>query len=376
MGRAIARFWWTIVVLVAGSSAAAQDRIVLRDLTIVGEGRIASLDADGLVLSQPGEGGERVITWDQVEAVQLADAAQQEQADRLLSEIGLPLYRLHVRLEIGDEQGLLQPAEKLFETFRERRSPSSLVVLQSLVWGRIAQGERERAVEPWLLAYETLRSRGARLSELPGERRPQLEAATALLAELAPIWFDAEAAKEALPRVEAVAAAMAEPVPHGATLYAASLALAAGDIEKAQSYLATEMPSDSAAAELRTILLAQGDVLNKQPAAAIARLSAFPTEPPMQTEGRFRPDYRPLALYWLGRARLASEKPADREEGLLALMQVPALYARQSPEIAAAALHEVGQAYASEPRIAARLKAEMRDQFPSTWHGRQAAKSP
>jgi hypothetical protein len=49
---------------------------------------------------------------------------------------------------------------------------------------------------------------------------------------------------------------------------------------------------------------------------------------------------RPIALYWLGRAQLASDDPQVRREGALSLLRLPALHGAAHPELAAAGLYE------------------------------------
>jgi hypothetical protein len=84
----------------------------------------------------------------------------------------------------------------------------------------------------------------------------------------------------------------------------------------------------------------------------------------------------PLALYWLGRAQLAGEKPPMQQAGLLTLLRIPALEGNQSPELSAAALHEVAQFYAKDAALAARLRREILQQFPSSWHARKLRVTP
>jgi hypothetical protein len=365
-----------MLMLLFIGSVTAEDKLVLRDLTTLRDPGITSLDADGLVLSRERSGGTKLVTWDEIESVQLADEKKQQDAEQLLQKIGLPLYRLRVRLELGDDTSLLEPAESLYETFAHRRSDSAYLVLQSLVWGRLAHGQREAAVEPWLLAYEVLRSRAAKVSDLPGTRRPQLDPGAALLGELEPVWFDAEASRAALPKVEAALATFAEPIPSGARLYAASLALAAGDVAKAAPYLDAEVPPQTSSDHLQAILRAQRELLQKKPQAAVERLRGVleaMQRDQASDEAKVRIDYRPLALFWLARAQQAAGGTTARDEALLTYMRIPALYARQSPELAAAALFEVSQAYGSEPRLAAKLRAELREQFAGTWYAQNLA---
>lgn len=356
-----------LIIFCCGPLASAADRIVLRDFTVLRDD-VEKVDADGIVLAEG-----RLVTWGEVESIEVDDDQQQAQADKLLKQIGEPLFRLRTRLETGDDEGLLEPAEALYPSFRERRSLAALIVLQSLVWGRIAHGQREAAVTPWLLEFETLRSRAARLSDLPGTRKPRLDAASALLVELPPVWFDAAAAKAALPDAEKALASITEPIPPGAKLYIASLALAAGDLAKAEGFLDEDIDSNNLASGLRQVLLAQRDVQQSKAAEAIDRLKQVIAG--LEAEGEENDIRRlylhPLALYWLGRAQLASEQADIQQAGLLTLLRIPALEGNVSPELAAAALHDVAQHYAKDTSLARRLQNEILQQFPSSWHARQ-----
>jgi len=369
-GRSIAV---VAIVFLAAASSQAADRIVLRDFRIIRDASIMSLDVDGILLSVERPGGSKRVTWDEVQRLQLTDRAKQTEADKLLQEVGEPLFRLRVRMEIGDDEGLLEPAEALFPVFRDRSSASAYLVLQSLVWGRIAHARREEAVEPWLLAYGMLRSRSAKVSDLPGRRKPGIDAATGLLAELEPVWFDADAAQAALPGAEAALKSLAEPVPTGARLYVASLALASGNMERGDKYLQGKAADGTSAAHLQQILQAQRDVLQNKTPTAINRLqslaNALEESPNNARETAI--DYRPLAWYWLGRAQLSHDASPSRSEGLLTLMQIPALYGSRSPDLSAAALHEAAQAYSADAPLAARLRSEIREQFAGSWHARR-----
>jgi hypothetical protein len=202
---------------------------------------------------------------------------------------------------------------------------------------------------------------------LPGRRKPRVDA-SGLLGELEPVWFDAAAAKAALPAAQAALDATPEPAP-GSRLYVASLALAAGDIEAAEAYLSVDVEAGTSVARLREILLAHRDLAAKRSQAAIDRLK------PVAADGSSdeKLPLQPLAWYWLGKAQQASDRPAVQSAGLLTLMRIPALAGEASPELSAAALHEAAQAYAGDASLSSRLKGEIRRQFAGTWHARHLA---
>lgn len=352
------------------NTAASEDVIALRNLEILRSPSVVSFDEDGIVLDAERPSGSKLVTWDEVESLELADKSKQAAAEKLLHEIGEPLFRITIRLTTGDDEGLLEPAEKLYPVFAQRHSPAAYRVFQALMWGRIAAGHREEAVEPWLLAYDTLRMKAAKLSDLPGKRRPLLNAASGLSFELEPVWFDTEAAKLALPKVETVVAQLSSPPPDVAILYAASLALVAGDTDKAREWLDFEAASPLGKS-LRTILQAETEVLGKARGPAVMQLE--------KDVSKVSKELQPLALYWLGRSQLASEESHLRDAGLLELMRIPAIYGKTSPELAAAALSHAADVYQDDKALADRLKAEIRRGFPGTWHAavqRRASSRP
>src|SRR6201999_3051741 len=92
-------------------------------------------------------------------------------------------------------------------------------------------GRREAAVEPYLYCVEMLRGKKKEDIVLAGDRRLLFDDETGYSPELPPVWFDAAAAKQALPAVLKAGAAMREPRPEAARIYYASLALVAGEAE-------------------------------------------------------------------------------------------------------------------------------------------------
>ena len=79
------------------------------------------------------------------------------------------------------------------------------------------------------------------------------------------------------------------------------------------------------------IVSAQREVVAGKPGAAMTQLeSALP---------KISPDNKPLALYWLGSSKLASDDPETQQYGILNMLRIPALYGKEHPELAAAGLY-------------------------------------
>ncbi len=331
--------------LPAGPPAArAAERIILRNLQTIEDKKVLAFNEDGVRL----EGG-RVLAWDEIEKAKV-DPAQQESFDRMLAGLGDHLYRVRRRLEDGDyrsippatEDGasgkpaaeyksLLTEAEAVYPSYRGRTSKTAYMVFQGLMWARLEAGRREEALEPYLDCYEYLRTVGPAQAVLPGKRRLDFDLATGLSPELTPVWFDAKAAKAALPGVLAAVARMKKPIPDGVRIYFATLSLAAGDGDGARKALEGLKGDVPRIAQLRDVVLAQDEVQRGQPGQAVAGLE--------QSLRTLDPANRPLAIYWLGMAEVASADQAAKRGGILRLLHLPAIYGKTHPELAAAGLY-------------------------------------
>jgi hypothetical protein len=82
---------------------------------------------------------------------------------------------------------------------------------------------------------------------------------------------------------------------------------------------------------------------------------------------------RPLAIYWLGRARVAPAEQAQRRAGLLNLLELPAVYGDQQPELAAAGLALAVQVLSElgDVKGSIAVRRELLDRYGQTWHARQ-----
>ena len=192
LARLLLLLWLCGSVLPTVSGA---DRIVLRNLKIITDETVAAFDEDGVRLDS-----QQVLGWDEIEKAKVAPD-KQEAFDKMLGELGGHLYRIHQRLRVGDYEGLLAHAEAVQERFVRRTSDTAYTVQQALMWGRLAVGQREAALAPYLRCYDILGRRGKSEIRLPGERRLLFDAKTALTSDITPVWFDKTAAKAEMPKV-------------------------------------------------------------------------------------------------------------------------------------------------------------------------------
>lgn len=351
---------------VAAGQACGADRIILRNLDVVSGKTVVGFDEDGVRMDDV-----TLITWDEIERGRI-EAARQAEFDQMLEQLGTPLYRIRQRLSVDDYRGLLDPAEALYPRYIGRNSQTAYMVTQSLMWARLAVGRREQAVEPYLRCYVYLRTVAPADLTLPGTRRLRIDPNTGMSPELLPIWFDAEAAKAALPGVLKAITEMPTPRPEGTRVYYGTLAVAAGDVERGVSVLRGIEGRHPSLAELRDIAAAQHELQTGQPGPAIESLAG-------KLDGVSAAN-KPLVIYWLGMAQLGSDDLSVQRDGVLQLLYLPAIYGKQAPELAAAALHRTMTAFGDWQNDAARsaLRRELVEQYSQTYHAAKAmaAQSP
>ena len=353
-----------LLLLCLTSTAYSADLIILRNLSRIADRTVAAFNEDGVRLDNG-----RVVSWDAIERGRISEG--QAAFDKMLSELGLPLYRIRQRLKVGDYPGVLEHAEKLYPRYAGRNSPTAYMVAQALMWGRLAQGRREEALEPYLMCYDYLRSLppGTDLSAiLPGARRLKYHLESGLSLDLTPLWFDSQMAQKTLPGVLNTIRRMKAPRPAGTRIYYGSLALAAGQDEQGAKIVQEMQTNQRLLIELREIVLSQYDIRQNRASDAADRL-----EPLIED---VTPENRPLALYWLGRAQTAAPQPKLAQEGALNLLHLPALYGRKRPELAAAGLYHAMQALSRQGDSAGSvaIRKELLQHYVSTHHAQLVRK--
>lgn len=341
---------WT---LLAGAGEGA-DRIVLRNLDIITGVTVEHIDVDGVRLSDG-----RLIGWDRIEQGRVAEG-QQAEFDRLLEELGSHLYRIRQRLSVSDYRGLLPHAEAVQDHYRGRHGETAYMVAQSLMWSRLAAGRREAALQPYLWCLDCLRRAAAEQRELslPGARRLQVDRQSGLSPELPPIWFDEEAAREWLSEVGRTISTMSEPRPPATRVYYATLALAAGEPDNARQALA----GLEALPRLKSIIDARMQLERGDATLAIDVLTG--------QLAQLDDSLKPLALYWLGQARLSKSDPDSRRAGMLDVLRIPAWFGEEHPELAAAGLYVAMRSLAKSGDMTGSIaiRRELLDQYGQTWH--------
>jgi hypothetical protein len=351
--------------------ASAADRLILRNLELIADRTVTAVDDDGVLLDKPLTGGTDRLTWDEIERGRVSPDLQGE-FNRLKDELGPPLFKLRQRVRIGDYAGLLAPAEELYPRFALRQSQTAYLVCQSLMWGRLAAGQREAAVEPFLRCVDLLDRDVADPRRLPGPRRLLMNDDSPVCGDLPPVWLDRQAAKKVLPAVQALIKEMPMPRPAEAYVYYASLASTAGEFDEAAKVLDAIADASGGARHARDVIRGQIEIERGRPASAVALDAAEKAGPPAVAG---------LARYWRGLQLLAAKDADQKRDGLLSLLSIPANDTGEQAELAAAALHRSATALAElgDAAGAAAVRRELAARYGATAVGVQmqsVGKSP
>jgi hypothetical protein len=354
VGVHLTRGWVTLTLsFLLVSPASAEERILLRG-GAVRAGAKVTFNEDGVKL------GDQWIGWDEISSAILT--SEQARFDKMLKELGDPLFRIRGRLEKEDYSGIEQYARPLVPIYAKRRSATAYMVLQGLLRSRLENGQPEQALEAHLLCLECFRELTKSLQRpRPAWREVQIDPRTGFAKDLLPIWFDAKAAKEAWPGVRKAMDALEKPIPPGVYLYAATLALAAGEAVAADELLKQTPKDEKVVNEMLRVIAAQREVEARESGQAVEALA--------KTIDQFSSPSKPLAHYWLGLGLIQSKDVQKKKAGVLQLLHVPALYASDSRELSAAALYHAVKALESlqDPR-SGDLGEELFRTYPNSLH--------
>lgn len=336
-------------------SSAQADRLILRDLTVIQDVTVIGFDEEGVKVTD-----QSMIPWYAIE-LGTVDPEKQADFDRLRDDLGVPLFRVHQRLKVGDYAGAREPAEAVFARYKDRDSNVAYLVCQATMWGRIAAGDRAAALEPYFCCLRMLKTGKIDPSKLPGTRKLDFDKSTGLTGDLLPIFFDQERAAAALPLVSAAAGSI-RGIPDGVYVYLASLAIAADEIETAESWQKKIRSGHPIVKQWNELLLVNTLVQTNDLPGARGLL-----EPKIHA---LEPWNQPVAWYLLGVSGARSEEYIHIENGILDLLHLPAMYGNQHPELAAAALVETNIALRriQQPEQAAEIRRQLLFYYGGTLH--------
>ncbi|PQO46155.1 hypothetical protein C5Y93_09195 [Blastopirellula marina] len=342
------------------------DRLILRDLTLIQNVTVIGFDEEGVKVTD-----QSLIPWYAIE-LGTVDPEKQADFDRLRDELGVPLFRVHQRLKVGDYAGAREPAEAIFPRYQDRDSNVAYLVCQATMWGRIAEGDRAAALEPYFCCLRMLKTGKVDPKKLPGDRKLDFDKSTGLTGDLLPIFFDQEKAAAALPLASA-AAGKIRGIPDGVYIYLASLSIAANDLETADTWQKKIRTGHPILKEWNDLLLANTMVQMNDLRGAWGLL-----EPKIHA---LEPWNQPVARYLLGVSQSRSNEYVAIENGILDLLHLPAMYGSKHPELAAAALVETDIALRRIQQLeqAAEIRRQLLFYYGGTLHAermRTASPSP
>lgn len=346
----------TCCLLFAFTTSVQADRLILRDLTLLRDVTVTGFDEEGVNVTDHG-----LVPWHQVELGSVG-AERQADFDRLRDELGTPLYRIHQRMKVGDYAGLRAPADALFDRYKNRDSLPAYLVCQAVMWGRLATGDREGAVEPYFYCLRYLKQHKEDAAKLPGERHLNHDPQTGLSADLLPLFFNHDRAAATLPQASAAATAVGTSAADGIFVYMSALALAAENYEEADAWRKRIRSGNPTLKQWPQLLTAQQQI--QTGSADQARAALTPQIHVLQSINQ------PVGWYLLGLAGARSENFLDIQNGVLDLLHIPALYGHAHPELAAAALQEASRALTRtrEPDRAEEVRRQLHLYYGGTVH--------
>ncbi len=341
-------------------------KLIFRDLSIL-ETETLTFDSDGVVADGKFHG------WDQIQSSQLSDNRQAE-FDRLLRDIGIPLFRIRHRLANRDWHSLPEVAEPLYAArskteLTDANRRNSYLICLAVYRGRMAAGKRAEVLLPFIEACEASSTTGSAeisvvIPQISGADLNPDEIENRFTTDLLPIWFDRAEARRNFAMLSRKIGGVDEfkQASDGELIYLASLSIAAGKSGIAKASL-DELSSRSStlATSWQPILQTEQEVDDRKIGPATNALK--------KTYGSMNGPQRALANYLM--ALQAGDNPDDFDGAVLDLLYIPANHGVDQPALAAAALHRAAEIATASERFdeAGIFKSELLNRYQNTYHG-------
>ena len=354
----------SLIVVSVFSSDSSSQTLTLRNLESVDATRI-SFDEDAIVTAK----GRR-IWWDHV-LRGTVKPSQQQQFDRLLADIGTPLFRIRHRLAVGDYEALAETSEKLLAQYpqtspNEKNCRAMFLASVGSYFARIENGKREHATLALIQASQLV----IRFPELKNEQLPKdltvREIEACFAQSLPPIWFGKNSAATTFSKLQdrywKNDAPEWQGIRDGNLVYAASLAIAAENVLADDCLDELRRRSSTICKSWLPILQAYQELVSEQPGIAIATLE--------KNLVRLTGAQRAVAQYLSGLSNGLLNKQYDT--GMLKLLYVPAVFGDRFRHISSAALfHAAKFAASSEHHLESKsLKLELKNRYPNSHHAK------
>jgi hypothetical protein len=287
------------------------------------DGRILSVDDNGISLKSDELGALYFVPWDRVRAVRT------DRPDTRLPALlrrATDLWRARSRVERYDTAMAEPLLERLWADYEGRTHETALVVAEGLLRCRLDRGDYAGALVP---ALEVARLRRSGLStDSYSMLTPVLDEELWLSPRLAPAWKPSRALTKLASDLRAYDARGDEVVAAIAALYQASIDTVLGDAPK----IVPEVPDESGVTMLDAVIHCRDSDDQVRTAARewLLRSIGFL---PSWTEAWVR--------YFVGLSMLEERGVGRRQEGLWHLAHLPARYERSNPLLTARSLESM-----------------------------------
>ncbi len=313
---------WTLafacLAIAAATHLNSQDVVVLRDLKLLRDVNIQDFDLDGVKLTDGGR-----ISWSDIRQATVSND-RQELIDQHIAEIGLPLFRIRQRMKAGDFANLQPHASALRKRLGDAATDGNYLACAAEFQAALYAGDRIKALGPLLHLMHIRNTDVERFRKLDEEAGLRF-GRSGLCLNLLPVWFETSSAK--LEHIEQLLKEKPHLSDDHSAVYLASLGQAHG------KKIRLDKLDDETNIEIwNAILSAQSSLFDKKYLETIKQLDQF-RFPNATAE-------QAIALYYKGLSQLNSEH-LKNSTAAITLLQIPANYGRDFPELSAAAIYHV-----------------------------------
>ena len=354
INRLIVLFVSFIAVLCWQTNLKSQDKIVLRDLSLITDAKMKRFDVNGIELDDG-----RKLFWDQVFSGTVK-ADQQTRFDRFIKSPGETLFQIKTRLKNKSFELLDRPVQ-LCSVIETELSDENLILLETARFHlSLKSNKREMAIESVIKIALMERRNASTRNRVPAKSRVQFEPEHVLCSELLPVFFDKEEANQVRLNIESMAA---EPdqLPMCAVIYWNGLN------SSHQGKFPNEWLTKQIDHENKTFLdwMRLFQLVNNTDATD--DLARF-----IENHATNWPDsLKVVSNFHLGCKNLGSGESSAVIDGQLRLLNIAAEFGGRYPEISAASLYKVIQSRGQngiDPGVES-LQKELLVRYPNTHFG-------
>ena len=337
--------------------AIADETIILRDLSRI-ESSEFSFDEFEIRTSEG-----NVIYWDEVVSGEIR-SDQQPSFDKILAKSGLPLFRLRHRISIGDHSSLPEIAEPQFQRLKDVKANATncrhlLIVSVGCYYGRVAQGQRCKALIPLFRVFDLLKNFPPQAEALDTSVMKPFDREKEFSNNLVPIWFDSNQVLTVRKLLtESIRSTSTNQLSDGKLVYLASLVPDSTTQDNNASFMEKLAERNSEFARRWFLVLKTAHGSSKHANQ-------------LKSEYRgWKGSFRAAANYAVGTS--ADLRKDDKDSAVLDFLYVAANFSKQLPEISAASIYHAIKLLNSLDRSeeAKILRNKLFEFHKNTYHGR------